>query len=44
MQLNRDYLPGAFYIDFASKEDYEKAIVRRGSVLVRRRPRSQHMG
>ena len=41
MQLDRDYLPGAFYIDFASREDWERAIERRRSVLVRKQPRQQ---
>ena len=38
MQLDMDYLPGAFYVNFRSKEHWEKAIVRQRSVLVRSSP------
>ena len=38
MQLDMDYLPGAFYVSFASREAWEKAIARQRSALVRSSP------
>lgn len=42
MQLDMDYLPGAFYVSFASREAWEKAIARQRSVLVRSSPGLRH--